>query len=93
MHTVFLLASDLGTSATAKQLSLLAPALPRDQFRVEVGMIDPATVTSVEVSTRLRPTYGGVGGFGIPARRRFCSGNGDRSFRALREELSRSFAD
>jgi glycosyltransferase involved in cell wall biosynthesis len=42
MIHVFFLASDLGPCAASAQLRRLAPALPRDRFRVEVGVIGAA---------------------------------------------------
>ena len=42
MLNVFHLISDLGPTGAAKQLGLLAPVLPRDKFRVEVGVLGPA---------------------------------------------------
>jgi glycosyltransferase involved in cell wall biosynthesis len=42
MLNVFHLISDLGPGGAAKQLGLLAPVLPRDKFRVEVGVLGPA---------------------------------------------------
>ncbi len=40
---LFFLASDLGTTATAEQLALLAGALPREQFSLAVGVLGPVS--------------------------------------------------
>ncbi|MDB5305980.1 MAG: kanE 1 [Gemmataceae bacterium] len=40
--SVFFLASDLGPTGAARQLQLLAAGLPRDRFRIEVGVLGPA---------------------------------------------------
>ncbi|HJZ60171.1 MAG TPA: glycosyltransferase family 4 protein [Gemmataceae bacterium] len=40
--SLFFLSSALGPDAASAQLRRLAPALPRDRFRVEVGVIGPA---------------------------------------------------
>jgi glycosyltransferase involved in cell wall biosynthesis len=50
MRTVFFLASDAGPSSA--QFGLLAAALPRDRFRAEVGVVDPAAGPLVEVLRR-----------------------------------------
>lgn len=50
--TLFFLASDLGPTGATRQLSLLAPALPRDRFRVEVGVFGPGTGPVAEALTR-----------------------------------------
>lgn len=42
MRTVFLLASELGPTGAARQLGRLAAGLPRDRFRVDVGVLGPA---------------------------------------------------
>src|SRR5438034_428931 len=39
MASIFLLASDLGPSGAARRLAILAANLPRDRFRVEVGVL------------------------------------------------------
>jgi glycosyltransferase involved in cell wall biosynthesis len=41
MTRVFHLAADLGPSAAAKQLSLIAPALPADRFAQAIGVLTP----------------------------------------------------
>ena len=41
MTRVFHLASDLGPTAAAKMLSLVAPALPKDRITQEVGLLGP----------------------------------------------------
>lgn len=58
MPSVFFLASDLGLTGPARQLGRLAAALPRDQFRVEVGVLGPADA----------PVAGELRGAGVPVR-------------------------
>jgi glycosyltransferase involved in cell wall biosynthesis len=48
MPTVLLLASDLGPSGAARQVGLLAPALPPGRFRVEVGVLGPADTPAAD---------------------------------------------
>ena len=45
---LFLLASDLGPTGAARQFGLLAPALPRDRFRVEAGVLGPADTPAAD---------------------------------------------
>lgn len=57
MTRVFHLASDLGPTAAAKQLSLVAPALPKDRFTQAVGLLgqgepfaEPLAAAGLDVS-------------------------------------------
>jgi glycosyltransferase involved in cell wall biosynthesis len=43
-----MLTSDLGVTGAAKQLGLLAAALPRDRFRVEVGVLGTAATAAAD---------------------------------------------